>query len=99
MAGRRGERNVERSIKRRIAVERAIGGDDSLAALGVVFGDIATSPLYTFKTVLDYTGHIPIRGRFSARCAHYLDPRARHYRQIRQHSHAMDNDGEGGILA
>jgi hypothetical protein len=27
-----------------------------LAALGVVFGDIGTSPLYTFKTVLDLTG-------------------------------------------
>ena len=29
----------------------------SLAALGVVFGDIGTSPLYTLKTVLDVTGH------------------------------------------
>jgi KUP system potassium uptake protein len=28
----------------------------SLAALGVVFGDISTSPLYTLKTVLDVTG-------------------------------------------
>ena len=28
----------------------------SLTALGVVFGDIGTSPLYTFKTVLDVTG-------------------------------------------
>ena len=27
----------------------------SLAALGVVFGDIGTSPLYTLKTVLDVT--------------------------------------------
>ena len=31
----------------------------SLAALGIVFGDIGTSPLYTFKTVLDYTGPHP----------------------------------------
>ena len=30
-----------------------------LAALGVVFGDIGTSPLYTLKTVLDYTGPHP----------------------------------------
>ena len=29
----------------------------SLAALGVVFGDIGTSPLYTLKTVLDLMGH------------------------------------------
>ena len=28
----------------------------SRAALGVVFGDIGTSPLYTLKTVLDVTG-------------------------------------------
>jgi KUP system potassium uptake protein len=26
------------------------------AALGVVFGDIGTSPLYTLNTVLDLTG-------------------------------------------
>src|ERR1700734_1920640 len=31
----------------------------SVAALGVVFGDIGTSPLYTLKTVLDYTGPNP----------------------------------------
>src|SRR5262249_61701917 len=28
----------------------------ALSALGVVFGDIGTSPLYTLKTVLDVTG-------------------------------------------
>ena len=28
----------------------------AVGALGVVFGDIGTSPLYTFKTVLDLTG-------------------------------------------
>jgi len=28
----------------------------SLAALGVVFGNIGTSALYTLKTVLDVTG-------------------------------------------
>ncbi|WP_268871463.1 KUP/HAK/KT family potassium transporter [Rhizobium mesoamericanum] len=28
----------------------------SMAALGVVFGDIGTSPLYTLKTVLEVTG-------------------------------------------
>jgi len=30
-----------------------------LAALGVVFGDIGTSPLYTLKTVLNLTGVNP----------------------------------------
>ena len=31
----------------------------SLAALGVVYGDIGTSPLYTFKVVLGATGKSP----------------------------------------
>jgi KUP system potassium uptake protein len=31
----------------------------SLSALGVVFGDIGTSPLYTLKTVLNLTGGNP----------------------------------------
>jgi KUP system potassium uptake protein len=31
----------------------------SLAALGIVFGDIGTSPLYTLKTVLVLTGGAP----------------------------------------
>ena len=31
----------------------------SLSALGVVFGDIGTSPLYTLKTVLNLTGANP----------------------------------------
>jgi KUP system potassium uptake protein len=31
----------------------------SLASLGVVFGDIGTSPLYTLKTVLNITGANP----------------------------------------
>ena len=28
----------------------------AMSALGIVFGDIGTSPLYTFKTVLGLTG-------------------------------------------
>jgi hypothetical protein len=31
----------------------------SLAALGIVFGDIGTSPLYAFNTVLNLTGASP----------------------------------------
>ena len=30
-----------------------------LSALGIVFGDIGTSPLYTLKTVLNMTGGTP----------------------------------------
>ena len=31
----------------------------SLTALGIVFGDIGTSPLYTFKTILNMTSKAP----------------------------------------
>ena len=33
-----------------------------LSALGIVFGDIGTSPLYTLKTVLNLTGGTPAPG-------------------------------------
>ena len=33
----------------------------AFAALGVVFGDIGTSPLYTLRTVLNVTGGHPSR--------------------------------------
>ena len=39
-----------------------------LSALGVVFGDIGTSPLYTLKTVLGLAGGTPMRRRRSAYC-------------------------------
>ncbi|HWW20688.1 MAG TPA: KUP/HAK/KT family potassium transporter, partial [Steroidobacteraceae bacterium] len=32
----------------------------SLAALGVVYGDIGTSPLYTLKTVFDPANGLPL---------------------------------------
>ena len=53
------------------------GGDKSsigrtalagVAALGVVFGDIGTSPLYTLKTCSIRPGRIRTRWRRSARC-------------------------------
>ncbi len=70
-----------------------------LAALGIVFGDIGTSPLYTLKTVLADAGHTDravtlgvlslILWTLVVVCA------------IKYVSFAMriDNDGEGGILA
>ncbi len=38
------------------------------SALGVVFGDIGTSPLYTLKTVILLSGHSPTPPPFSACC-------------------------------
>jgi KUP system potassium uptake protein len=71
-----------------------------VAALGVVFGDIGTSPLYTLKTVLDYTGPHPDAGAtlgalslilwtlFLITAVKYVNFAMR-----------VDNDGEGGIIA
>jgi len=69
-----------------------------LAALGIVFGDIGTSPLYTLKTVLDLTGGAPNPATILATQPDHLDPDHRHDREIRFVAMSIDNDGEGGIL-
>src|SRR6202140_1456628 len=72
----------------------------SLSALGGVFGDIGTSPLYTFKTVLGLTGANPdpvaTLGALSLVIWTLIVVTS-----IKYVSFAMrvDNDGEGGILA
>lgn len=72
----------------------------SLSALGIVFGDIGTSPLYTLKTVLALTGDRPdsnvILGILSLVIWTLIVVVT-----IKYVSFAMrvDNDGEGGILA
>jgi len=72
----------------------------SFAALGVVFGDIGTSPLYTFKTVLAAHGSQPdplaIIGSLSL-----IFWTLTVITTVKYVSFAMriDNDGEGGILA
>jgi KUP system potassium uptake protein len=72
----------------------------SLAALGVVFGDIGTSPLYTLKTVLALAGGQPAQavtlGSLSLIIWTLIIVTT-----IKYVSFAMriDNDGEGGILA
>jgi KUP system potassium uptake protein len=72
----------------------------SFSALGVVFGDIGTSPLYTLKTVLGLTGAHPgpaaTLGSLSLVIWTLIVVTS-----IKYVSFAMriDNDGEGGILA
>ena len=72
----------------------------SLSALGVVFGDIGTSPLYALKTVLGLTGPNPdpiaMLGALSLVIWTLIVVTS-----IKYVSFAMrvDNDGEGGILA
>lgn len=72
----------------------------SLAALGIVFGDIGTSPLYTFKTVLDLAGgkQSPeaLLGMLSLILWTLVIVTTVKYVAIAM---SLDNDGEGGILA
>ena len=71
-----------------------------LAALGVVFGDIGTSPLYTLKTVLDTTGPRPSAaaalGSLSLIVWTLIIITSVKYVTLAMR---VDNDGEGGILA
>jgi KUP system potassium uptake protein len=71
-----------------------------LSALGIVFGDIGTSPLYTLKTVLNLTGPSPtpavILGALSLIIWTLVVITTVKYVSIAM---SIDNDGEGGILA
>ena len=72
----------------------------SVAALGIVFGDIGTSPLYTLKTVLDFTGPHPdanaTLGALSLIVWTLVLITSVKYVNIAMR---IDNDGEGGIIA
>jgi KUP system potassium uptake protein len=70
-----------------------------VGALGVVFGDIGTSPLYTLKTVLDLTGgtsRASILGVVSLLIWTLIIVTSVKYVGFAMR---IDNDGEGGILA
>ena len=71
-----------------------------LSALGIVFGDIGTSPLYTLKTVLNLTGDHPapsaVLGVLSLIVWTLVIITTVKYVIIAM---SIDNDGEGGILA
>jgi KUP system potassium uptake protein len=70
------------------------------SALGIVFGDIGTSPLYTLKTVLNLTGSNPapevVLGVLSLVLWTLIIVTTIKYVGIAM---SIDNDGEGGILA
>ena len=69
-----------------------------LAALGIVFGDIGTSPLYTLKTVLGMTVGTPevVLGVLSLIVWTLIIVTSVKYVVFAM---SIDNDGEGGILA
>src|ERR1700737_4193938 len=71
-----------------------------LSALGIVFGDIGTSPLYTLKTVLGLTAGMPdpatTLGLLSLVIWTLIVVTTVKYVSVAM---SVDNDGEGGILA
>src|SRR5690349_12081108 len=71
-----------------------------LSALGIVFGDIGTSPLYTFKTILGAAGQSPdvgaVLGALSLVLWTLFIITTVKYVLVAMR---VDNDGEGGILA
>jgi KUP system potassium uptake protein len=72
----------------------------SIAALGIVFGDIGTSPLYTLKTVLAIAGDKPgaatTLGSLSLIIWTLIVITWAKYVNVAMR---IDNDGEGGIMA
>ncbi len=72
----------------------------TLGALGVVYGDIGTSPLYTIKTALDWSGgHVTAEAAFgmlSLIVWTLIVVTSIKYVAVIMRA---DNDGEGGILA
>jgi KUP system potassium uptake protein len=87
-------------VEERHPVRRAGVALLGLGALGVVFGDIGTSPLYTLKTVLDLTGNHPspetVLGMLSLTLWTLIFITTAKYVIVAM---SIDNDGEGGILA
>jgi KUP system potassium uptake protein len=69
-----------------------------LSALGIVFGDIGTSPLYTLKTVLDLAGGTPAPGTVLGVLSLILWVIITSVKYVTV-AMSIDNDGEGGILA
>jgi KUP system potassium uptake protein len=89
--------DAESTVKPTVA-HRSLGGL-MLGALGVVYGDIGTSPLYTLKTALDWGGGATAEvaiGMLSLIVWTLLITTSIKYVAVVMRA---DNDGEGGILA
>jgi len=90
---------MDASLTRPDGAPRAALMTAAIGALGVVFGDIGTSPLYTLKTVLDTTGadsQQAILGIVSLLTWTLIVVTTIKYAGFAMR---IDNDGEGGILA
>ncbi len=90
------------SARRNISAPVSGGlGAMALSALGVVFGDIGTSPLYTLKTVLSVNGAQVLDKAVALGSLSLIFWTLIIITSIKYVSVAMrvDNDGEGGIMA
>ena len=98
------ERGPEMSAAETVAAEtppqHGALGTMAVGALGVVYGDIGTSPLYTFKTAIEWAGGeatpAVALGILSLVVWTLLITTSLKYVAIVMRA---DNDGEGGILA
>ena len=88
--------------RQRIAAPVSGGiGPMALSALGVVFGDIGTSPLYTLKTVLGVNAGQTLDRAIALGSLSLIFWTLIIITSIKYVAIAMrvDNDGEGGIMA
>jgi potassium transporter len=61
----------------------------AIGALGVVYGDIGTSPLYTFKTAIEWAGgEVNADGGTRRPVARGVDAHHHHLAEICRHRHA-----------
>jgi KUP system potassium uptake protein len=88
------------TVPAEISPQHGALGTMAIGALGVVYGDIGTSPLYTFKTAIDWAGgqatSATALGILSLVVWTLIITTSIKYVAIVMRA---DNDGEGGILA
>src|ERR1700749_619897 len=82
-------------------VHKGSGWFLALTALGVVFGDIGSSPLYTFSVALNATGHAPPNAADVVGVVSLIFWALMVMVSLKYVVFVLraDNDGEGGILA
>src|SRR6516164_5627907 len=97
---REGETSAAEAVLAETGPHHGALGAMAIGALGVVYGDIGTSPLYTFKTAIEWAGGeatpTVALGILSLVVWTLIITTSLKYVAIVMRA---DNDGEGGILA